>query len=59
MVVWVRGDLAKADGHSRNGQNRLDVKYIYLSCNHPFIGIESKRFDESLLGSWTMFMRSI
>lgn len=50
-MVWIRGDTVKADGHSRNGENRLDVKYMYLGSNHPFIGIESKQFDESLLES--------
>lgn len=36
VVVCVRGDMMKADGHRRNGDNQLHVKYRCWRNNHPF-----------------------
>lgn len=50
VVLWERGDVEKTDGSRRNGENRVGGNYVCLRNNCMFIGIESKLFDESLLG---------
>lgn len=42
VVVWVRGDVVKTDGSSRNGENCMGMKQVYLRENHLFMGIEGK-----------------